>query len=445
VTFLASPAFAQTREDSDRYELVLHAETQAELFRRALLPGPRGSIVSTDTVVPVHQYVLLDARELDTGWRKDSIDVELSAWGRGFLGERNTERPLDGDVQTASLRYSHGPVSLRLGRQIAAGGAARFVRFDGARLATRLGETGLAVEGYGGLTALPRWNERPGYHHLGSTSDSLLRDDSAVAAPDRAKEWLAGGRLGWASERANAGLSFHEQHETGGLSRRTLGTDGRVDITKTLASGGNLLVELDAERLQDLRVWLDATPAPPLDLSLEVLHTEPALFLSRQSVLSVFSTDAYDETGGSFELRPVERFALEGGGWIQFYDEEERGARGELAAKAHPGPGKRTLVRVAYGRVLAVDNGYHSVRASLSRRFEPALTSTLEAYTYLYDEAIAGHISSSVLSGTLGYQASDAIGLLWGASVAQSPYARLDAQTLVRVAYDFDFSTRGRP
>lgn len=435
-------ASAQT-EELDQYDLVVRGETHAQLFRRALLPGPRGTLVATDTVAPVHQYLSLEAHDLDTSWQKDSLDVELAAWGRGFVGEREGEHRLDGDVQSANVRYRQGPVSLRLGRQLVAGGAARFVRFDGARVGAELDTVGLDADAYAGFTALPRWDEQPGYHLLGDASDSLVRDPSALQRPDRAKHWLGGGRLGWTSDVANASASFHEQHEQTGLSRRSLGADAGVRPFEQLEIGANALLELDAERFQDFRVWADATPLQPLDMSVEYLHTEPALFLSRQSVLSVFSTDAYDEAGGSLELDAASGLRLEAGGWAQIYDTEDQGARGELAARIEPGQGKRTLVRVAYARVLAPDNGYHSVRCSLLRRLTPKLKGTLEAYAYLYDEPIAGRITSTVYAGTLGYQATDAFDVLWGASVAQSPYAELDAQTLLRAAYAFDFSNRG--
>src|SRR5688500_6547906 len=55
----------------DRYQLSAHAETYAELFRRALLPGANGSLVSTDTVVPLYEYLSLRASDIDTGWRRD--------------------------------------------------------------------------------------------------------------------------------------------------------------------------------------------------------------------------------------------------------------------------------------------------------------------------------------------------------------------------------------
>ncbi len=438
-----SASAADGVEDKDHYDFVVHGETYAELFQRSLLPGPNGSLVSTDTVVPVQQYFTLSVHDIDTSWRKDSIDAELSAWGQSFFGERETERRFDGDVQSANIRYTHGPVSLRLGRQHVAGGAARYVRFDGVTLNGELESIGLDAVLYAGYTVLPRWNQRPGYHHLGAAADSLLRDPDALPEPERSGYRLAGGRLGWSSTRANAGVSFHEQHEPGGLSRRTLGADGRVDVFEETAVGGAALMELDAERLQDARVWVDTTPVRPLDLSVEYLHTEPSLFLSRQSVLSVFTTDTFDEAGGTAVLTPVERFSLEGSGFVELYSDGEQGARGEIAARVQPGSGKKTLVRVGYGRVVAVDNGYHSLRASISRRFLPPLTGTVEAYAYLYDEPILGHTTSTIYAGTLGYQATDALNLLWGASVAQSPYARLDAQTLVRASYDFDFSHRG--
>jgi hypothetical protein len=273
----------------------------------------------------------------------------------------------------------------------------------------------------------------------------LLVDPDAVAEPDRSGHLLGGGRVGFSSERVRAGVSFHEQHEPGGLGRRGLGADARARVWDDATLGASGLFELDARRVQDARVFADLTPVEKLDLSAEYLHTEPALFLSRQSVLSVFSTDAYDEAAGSALLRVTDRLALEGEGAVQIYDESRRGARGELGARVLPGAGKRTIVRLEYARVRAVDNGYHSLRASLARRITRELTGTLEGYFYLYDEAIARRTSSEVYAGTLGYRVSQPLRLLFGTSLAHSPYAALDAQALLSASYDFDFSTRGPP
>src|SRR5207247_672650 len=115
-------------EEPDRYEYVVHSETYAELFRRALLPGPDGAGVAPDAV------------------------------GAG-LG------------------------------------------------------AGIAVEGDGGFTVLPRWNRKPGYHELGAATDTLLRAPDALPEPSRSGNVLGGARIGWSSAPANVALSFHEQHE----------------------------------------------------------------------------------------------------------------------------------------------------------------------------------------------------------------------------------------
>src|SRR5690606_6968150 len=156
---VGSPARAQpaAREAPDHHTLLVHSETQIELFRRALLPGARGALVETATVAPAYESVLLRARDLDTPWSADARDLELAAWGRVWFGEAGPERSLDADVQTASVRLRHRDVALRLGRQHVAGGAARYARFDGAELAAELG-SGFATRVYGGFGVLPRWD-----------------------------------------------------------------------------------------------------------------------------------------------------------------------------------------------------------------------------------------------------------------------------------------------
>ncbi len=437
----AGPDEEPPKEARDRYQFTVSSKTYAELFRRALLPGPDGALVETNTLVPVHEYLLLKVRDLDTGLGEDSLDIELAAWSQFSFTDPELERRGDGDVQVANVRYRDELLSARVGRQLVVGGAARYSRFDGLAVGVTPG-AGFDAGAYAGFTVLPRFDERPGYHHLGAATDSLLRNPDAFPEPERSGNWLAGGRFGFTSGPGTAALSFHEQHETAGLSRRSVGLDGRLQALTDVSLGGNALLELDARRLQDARIWVDTTPIPQADLSLEYLHAEPALFLSRQSVLSVFSTDAYDEAGASAILRPAKRLALEADGSVQFYDADQRGARTEIAARLEPGTGRRTVVRLAYARVLVIDNAYHSLRASLSRKLTPELTGTLEAYSYLYDERIRERKTSEVYSGTLGYRAAEWASVLWGASLAQSPYAQFDLQTLVRLELDFDLGTR---
>ncbi len=443
----AAPARAEANSGAsdtrDRYELSARSDTYAELFRRALLPGPNGSLVSTDTAAPLYEYASLRARDLDTPWRKDSLDLELAMWGRAWFDARNAEQLFDGDVQVANARYRQGPFSLRLGRQQIAGGAARFSRFDGLALEAALG-AGIEASAYGGWTVLPRWNEQLRYQHLGAAPDSLRHEWAALQPGQRSDYWLAGGRLGWGSAERRLGVSFHEQHERGGLGRRSLGLDGRTPLASFATLGTNAVLDLDRARFADARLWLDTSPAKAVDWSFEYLHTEPALFLSNQSVLSVFGSAGYDEAGSYATYRESDALSFEGSGFIEVYQGERPGARAELVSRWFADPARRTLLRLAYARLLAPDNGYHSLRSSLAQRFNTHFHGTIEAYAYLYDKAIRNYRASSVYAGTLSFDPTPELSLLWGASLAHSPYANLDAQTELRVSYAFDRSVPRR-
>jgi hypothetical protein len=442
----ASPSGAQERDprattdtpaaaSADRFSLNARSDTYIQLFQRALQPGPNGAIVTSQTALPIDEYVSLDARDVDAPWQKDSLRMEFAAYGRLWPTSSSYERPFDGDVQTASIRYDGGPAWVRLGRQQVAGGAARFARFDGVMAGVGTGR-GFFAEGYGGYGVLPRWNGQPGYHHLGSAEGDVLND---VGPPqERGSNWLAGGRVGYTIPKLTGSLSFHEQHETGGLARRNLGLDAGAQPIDEMSVGARVLMEMDSLRFASVRGWVDSTPLSALDVGVEVSRAEPALLLSRQSVLSVFSTDGYEEAGGAVTVRALQWLRFEGRGYFMFYDDTGPGGRGEVAARISTGQSLPTLLRVAYARVVAPKNGYQSVRVSFSRALSRRIGSTLEGYGYFYDEPIQGYSLSSVYAATVSYRVCDPFELLWGGSIASSPYAAFDAQTLVRASYAFD-------
>jgi hypothetical protein len=437
---LVRPSHAQQpAAETDDFELVARADTHASLFRRALLPGAAGSLVDTDTAVPVHEYVSVRAQRLDLGPIKDGLELEVSAWGRLWPIQSAVEKPLDGDVQTAFATLRHGPGFARLGRQHVGGGAARFARFDGVLVGAAFGR-GFDLEGYGGLTVLPRWDSRPGYHHLGTEADTLLRDPAALEQPERAGHWLSGARFGYRSAAFSGSASFHEQREGGDVARRNVGLDARAKAAWA-ALGLSTLLDTDSLRLADARIWADLSLVERLPLSVEYWHTEPALWLSRQSVLSVFSTDRVDEAGASATLHLSRAIRLEGAAFLSIYDQHRPGARSEGTLRM--APDERSLVRFSYVRVLAPHNGYHSLRTSLSRRLLTATTGTLEVYGYFYDHAVQSYRTSSVYAATLSRQLSTPWSVMLGGSLARTPYAGLDAQTLVRVSYALDQSQRG--
>jgi hypothetical protein len=420
----------------DRFQFSAYAETDARLFRRATLPGPEGALAADETVAPFYEYVALRVLDLDTRHRPDSVDIEVSGWARLWPTGGSLEEPLDGDVQTALVAYRAEQGSVRLGRQQIAGGAARFARFDGALLELSL-ESGFFAQTYAGLTVLPRWNRRPGYYYLGDAGASLLRDPAALEPLGRGGYWLGGARAGYRASRASAFLSFHEQREHGDLAHRDLGLDARAHWDRVGTLVASAIFDTDATDFADARVWMDFEPVGPLSFSIEALHTVPALWLSRQSVLSVFSSDRFDEAGGSASVRVGRKLRLEGSAFAAFYDEGRPGGRGEAGLRFLPDP--FTVARLTYTRLTAPENGYHSLRTSLERRFPARFTATLKLYAYLYDDPVAGYDTSLVYAGSVSHQATSRLSVLAGGSLASTPYAALDAQALLRATYAYDF------
>ncbi|HYQ46635.1 MAG TPA: hypothetical protein VER11_31920 [Polyangiaceae bacterium] len=430
----------QKAETPDRFSVSAQSETYVQLYRQALVPGQSGQVVPTQLAAPIHEYLFANARDVDAPWQKDSIGLEFAAWGRLWPTDSSIERPFDGDVQTANVRLEAGPAWTRVGRQQIAGGAARFARFDGVMVGVR--HLGFFLEGYGGFTVLPRWNDQPGYHRLGAAEDTLLVYQPPPA--QRGNYWLTGARLGYQTPKVSGSLSFHNEQATGGVDRRNLGLDLGATPLSEASLGASAMLELDSMRFASARLFVDTTPHPLIDIGAEVLHTEPALLLSRQSVLSVFSTDGFEEVGGTLSAKLQRWLRLDTNGYIEAYRGTGPGARGEAAARFSLGSAYPTLVRVGYTRVIAPKNGYQAVRLSLSRRLSHRLSSTLEAYGYIYDELVAGYKTSSMYAATASYQVIDPLEIMWTASLAQSPFAALDAQTMLRATYRFDLAAKPR-
>lgn len=441
----ASSAAAQTPDAvADRYDLRAESKTYVCWFERSLLPGAGGSQVSTETVAPVFEYLNLRVRDLDAPWSEDSTDIELAAWGSALIvapddrRDADSDRRLEGDFTIANVRHRVGPAELRLGRQIVTAGSARFGHIDGLSARARA-EFGLGIDAYAGLTVLPRWAERPGYYHLGSARDSLLRQPDALPEPTRSEYWMLGSRLYYAHDSlGSVGVSIHEQTEGAELGRRDIGADATVTPFEALSLSGDGFLDLDSSRLVEARAIAEVRPIPKLDVMAEYRRAEPALLLSRQSVLSVFSTDGFDEVGGEVGYRPTSRLTLGAGTWAQVFGGDDTGTRLSAKARVVPDRGRRIMLQLVAGRVSETENGYWSGRASLRYRFIDPAALTLEHYAYKYDTAIRGFGTSTVEAASIDWAVTRELGVLLGTSVSRTPYAALDAQTLLRVVYGIE-------
>jgi hypothetical protein len=415
------------------------ADTYLRLFERSPMPGPNGAVVSDTFAAPLYQYASLQVENVDLPWEPASLDAELSAWGDVNLAPEEGIQRADGDITVASIRHRYGWAFAQLGRQIQAGGAARMSRLDGVSLGFNA-PFGLAATAYGGWTVLPRWNERPGYHLLGSAADTVLRYPDAIPEPRRDGTWMAGGRLSYSYlPYVNVGASFHEQRENGALARRNIGLDVRAVPDPMVAITLKSLIDGDEWSFTDARLAVDVYPVKDLSLAAELTHIEPSLFLSRESVLSVFSLDMFHELGGSASYRAFGIWRIGASGYADFFMGSELGARLNLNSSVDLAQWLPVLLRGEYGWVAEPDNGYHSARLSVVYKPIEPVALTAESYLYFYNSAINGAPLSAVGALSAEWTIAQGWAVMGSGSVARTPYATLDVQALARLRINFDW------
>jgi hypothetical protein len=393
---------------------------------------------------------MLRVIDADTPWAKNSVDTELSFWGAAsFVGNdidgRGGERRIDGDVSVASVTHRLGTGYVKLGRQYVTGGAARFAHLDGVSAAYR-STWGLVASGYAGYTALPRWYNVPNYRLLGSTSDGMVQRPEDFPHASRSGNWMAGTRIGYSHLKyGEVGISLHEQHEDSALGRRDFAVDLHLPGTETLDGDARALVDLDSGRLADGFVGLGWHPIRRLDLAVDYRRMTPTLLMSRQSVLSVFAVDRFDELGGEARYRIGQKVVAFTGAFVEWFESGDNGIRLRSGVRVTPDDHHRLLVNAAYTRVAEPVNGYHSTRLSIGYRIAEPVTVTAEQYCYLYDHAIHGVSTSTVHALNASYRPKRAWEIMLGSSLFNSPYAALDAQTMVRLTYTAGAALGGEP
>ncbi len=428
----------------DRFYALASSRTIVRLFQRRYLSGLGDAVTDNETLVPVYEYAALRVGDVDVPWGKDALDMRLEGWGSLDTVDVSEDRRLTGDLIEANVTGKFGPSYMTLGRQVAVGGAARFTRFDGVAVGLR-SSYGLGADAYAGLAVTPRFHARPEYVLLGSRADSLLKHPDALPSASLTDAWLAGGKLSWSRyERFHADLSFHEEHQLQGLARRWAALDVSGVPTERLNLGASGAFDVFAAKLADANAFADWDALDILGLSAEVTRSDPSLFLSRSSVLSVFSLDTMTEAGGEATLRVIPRVELGASAWGDWYSDSSWGSRFAARVRAGWGVRDRLVAQLRYSRVAESQMGYNAVRGSVSYRVTEPLVATAEVQQYLYDEAIRGVDSSTYGSATMEYgAAAQPWKLMVGGFMTRSPFATLDAQALARLSFDIDLATGG--
>lgn len=393
-------------------------------------------------LVPAYELLTLTARDVQNPVA-ENLQLVVSAWGELDMGPNlNWENRhlkdsrLGGDLDVA---YVQGDVlkrslQIRLGRQLVAGGVARVTQLDGAQVLIRPPlrmPVDLGLSAYVGAPVTARfsgWN--------GETTLAPARGNLA-----------AGGRLfAGLPGYGELGLSMAVERDHGDPSRQDLGADLKVYPVRWLTFLGSILYVPTEARLGEADVSATGQPFQKLQVTVDYRYTEPALFLARDSILSVFSSDRRNEVGGIVTIGPFANVVVDAD---YHYLLQDAGAdQHDIILHGHRGRLRGTwrLLRTTTvgGEALLLnqpDNTYIGGRIFASHVQGP-FAFTADVQDYKLRQEVNGRANSFLATLSAGYRIASDLSATLAATAGNTPLLASRFDLMAKLVYSPSFHLR---
>jgi len=252
-------------------------------------PGVSPDVV---TVAPAYEMIDVSARGVTNSFAKD-LQLVVSTWGSVEMSDHRWDAGTSGaanaDLVTAyvSGRVAKDAVLLRLGREMVMAGVGRMLHIDGGEAALSL--DGFRVSAYAGAPVSQRFQTRSGVVSWNPMGGDLAYGGRVSYT------WTA---PGFAGRGCDFGASFNEVTDGGELVRQEVALDGRLGLWRSVTATGFAAYSPYESRFSEITAALDWNASKKLFLTADYRFTAPDLFLSRQSILSVFSDSERQDVGG---------------------------------------------------------------------------------------------------------------------------------------------------
>jgi hypothetical protein len=358
----------------------------------------------------IYESFALNARAEGTDWLQD-IKIVARGWGRLTPGASADEHTTAGDLDSLFVegRTWQKRVLLRLGRQLATGGAMRATQIDGLA-ADALITRGIGLQAWAGVPVQPRFAQASG-------------------------DFITGARAFWRQAfDSEVGVSYVYALRRGYLARNDLGVDGTWTPLRPVTVSGYLQWSLEEARLAEGRLQGLWQINHQVQLVAEVQRTAPDLFIDRSSIFAVFSEEFRNEAGGEIVYRPMQPLTLEADWhWLNV-----EGGHGQRA-------GGRATYRTPYGGSYGAelrfldepDNGYTLGRIFAIRRLRQDITLTVDLDAYWLQNEVNASKHSFVGTLTGGWAFRPNWELMLAGSLGATPYFERRTEVIARVIYRF--------
>src|SRR5512140_1137980 len=359
---------------------------------------------------PIYESFSLFARSDGTDWLKD-VRVVARGWGRLTLGTPFDDHRTAGDVDSLFLegRLLDRRLLVRLGRQLAVGGAVRATQFDGATARGVIAQ-GFGVEMFGGVPVQPRFAQATG-------------------------DVLAGGRAFWSHAfDSEVGASFVYAQRRGFVSRKDVALDGTYTPLRAVTLSALAQWSLEEERLAEAKLQALWELTQKLQITADVQRTAPDLFLDRSSIFAVFAEEERNEAGGEVVYRVLSPLSLSAD-WHWLRVEGGHGHRGGARATW------RTPTGGSFGAELRLltepDNGYKQARIFAIRKLRHDVTLTVDFDACWLEREINTEKRSFVGTATAGWAINQSWEAMLAGSLGTTPYFERRAEVIARLTYRF--------
>ena len=358
----------------------------------------------------LYEAFALNARSDGTDWLQD-VRLVARGWGRVTFGTSFDGQNPAGDVDSLFVegRLLKRHLQLRLGRQLATGGAVRATQLDGLT-ADALIVKGVGVQGWFGVPVQPRFSQASG-------------------------DLLAGGRVFWRQAfDSEVGASYVYALRRGYLSRSDVAVDGSWTPIGPVTVSGLAQWSLAELRLAEAKLQALWQVDRKVQLVADVQRTAPDLFIDRSSIFAVFSEEVRNEAGAEVVWRPLQPLSVE----ADYHWLNVEGGHGHRA-------GARATYRTPYGSSYGTelrfldqpDNGYTLARLFGIRKLPRDVTLTLDLDGYWLKQVVNAHTQSLVGTLTAAWAFRPNWEAMLAGSLGTTPYFETRTELVARVTYRF--------
>ena len=369
----------------------------------------RNANASNQFYIPFYQY--LDADLTDVG--AASISLHASGWGRGDITSRGGDRG-DGDLIYGYAQWqdpSDARRVVRVGRQFMFGGPA-----------------GLRTQYVDGLYARTDIVKGFGFEVLGGSPVI-----STISG--RGGDFVAQGRNYMVFDNAEFGFGYLNIHDSSARSREDVGPDFWLTPFKNAEFYGYFYYDAIGHEFSDANLTSTFTPAAKWKVTADVSHTIPSALLSHTSFFSVFSTSSTQSGGPAVTWFASDRVTLDAD--ARFFHYSDGGNLVRYGGQGSCRYGEGGNVSLSLHRLDQVEGGVSELRAFTRYPFVNQVTTSLDLYGYLFDEAIRGRDWSFVSVGSVGYELVKDLNLVGSLFYSENPLFSHEFRGLVKAVYSF--------